>query len=58
LLLDDKQLGDVKGINTRPNTVNLDTVNVGIISTDASESGANDIYVDEVAMSMSSIGCM
>jgi len=58
VLLDDKQLGDVKGINTQPNGVTLDTVNVGIISTDANDTGENDVYVDEVAMSMSSIGCM
>jgi hypothetical protein len=58
LLLDGKQLGDVTGVNTQPSGVTLDTVNVGIIATSPQDTGVNEVYVDEVAVSGATIGCL
>jgi hypothetical protein len=56
--LDDKQLGQSSGFATDPMTEQLDQVNVGIIYTNQGDSGTNDVYFDEVAISDQPIGCL
>jgi hypothetical protein len=57
LWLDGKLLGDYNGGNTQPAGSLLDTINIGIVSTDGADPGTNEVYVDEVAMSPAALGC-
>jgi hypothetical protein len=56
--LDGKQLGQFSGSATDPMSEQLDQVNVGIIYTNTGDTGTNDVYFDEVAISDSPIGCL
>jgi hypothetical protein len=57
LSLNNQLLGDNNGLDTQAANHILDTVNVGIVSVDTTETGVNDLYVDEVSMSATAIGC-
>jgi hypothetical protein len=57
LTLDGQVVAEADGVGTEPSGRTLDTVNVGVVSTDASDTGVNEVYVDEVAASASPIGC-
>jgi hypothetical protein len=57
LLIDNRLLGDFGGVNTQPMGRVLDTINIGIVSTDGADPGTNEVYVDEVAMSGTALGC-
>ncbi len=56
--LQGKQLGQFSGSPTDPMTEQLDQVNVGIIYTNTGDTGTNDVYFDEVAISGQPIGCL
>ncbi|HEX4462640.1 MAG TPA: hypothetical protein VIA18_31905 [Polyangia bacterium] len=56
--LGDKQLGQSSGFATDPMSEQLDQVNVGIIYTNQGDTGTNDVYFDEVAISDQPIGCL
>jgi hypothetical protein len=57
LQLDGTKIGDTT-IPTQPVGETLDQVNVGIIYTNTGDSGNNDVYFDEVAISANPIGCL
>lgn len=57
LALDGKMLGKFTG-QTDPSDASLDQVNVGLIYTAPGDTGTNDIFIDEVAISDQPIGCL
>jgi hypothetical protein len=57
LELDGRPLRDVTGLANQPAGATLDTVNVGVISTNSGDNGVNEVYIDEVAISSTPIGC-
>jgi hypothetical protein len=57
LQLDGTSLRDVIGVATQPAGDVLDTINLGVISTDAASNGTNEVYLDEVALASAPIGC-
>jgi hypothetical protein len=57
LTIDGKSIAGAKGISTERMGHQFANVNVGLIATDAAETGNADIFFDEVAISSSPIGC-